>query len=368
MMEATVRASKDPALPASATGSIASGLPESLATSEGFCGGMIGASPAFTAMIQQVAKIARTEASVLLEGETGVGKELVARSIHYHSPRRQKPFVPLNCGAIPETLIESELFGHARGAFTDARTAHEGVVAQSNGGTLFLDEIDTLPNKGQVAVLRFLQDRHYRPLGQANEQVSSGRIIAAANRPLLSLVESGAFRSDLLYRLNIIRLRVPSLRERVSDIPLLVAYFLKSFCARYEMATKRMHPDSMSWMLAYHWPGNVRELESLVHRSVLLSDDDEIRLEEAQPEATTAGKVGLRYPDFQSAKAHAVNEFERTYLMQLLVQTGGNISAAARLAHKERRALGKLIKKHGIAAHATGLDVDRGHRSATMGA
>lgn len=354
-----MRASKNPALSESVTASIASGLLASLAPGEGFCHGMIGASPAFMAMIQQVAKIARTDASVLLEGETGVGKELVARSIHYQSSRRQKPFVPLNCGAIPETLIESELFGHARGAFTDARTAHEGVVAQSNGGTLFLDEIDTLPNKGQVAVLRFLQDRRYRPLGQATEQVSSGRIIAAANRPLLSLVESGAFRSDLLYRLNIIRLRVPPLRERVSDIPMLVAHFLRSFCARYEMAAKRMHPDSMSWMLAHPWPGNVRELESLVHRSVLLSDDDEIRLEEAQPGAMTSCHSGLRYPDFQSAKAHAVNEFERNYLVQLLVHTGGNISAAARLACKERRALGKLIKKHGIAAQAKGLILGR---------
>lgn len=325
------------------------------AANDPFTHGMVGASAAFQTMIQQVAKIARTDASVLIEGETGVGKELIARAIHYQSPRRQKPFVPLNCGAIPETLIESELFGHARGAFTDAKTAHEGVVAQSNGGTLFLDEIDTLPNKGQVAILRFLQDRRYRPLGQSIEQVSSGRIIAAANRPLLTLVEAGVFRSDLLYRLNIIRLRVPPLRERVADIPLLAAHFLGSFCARYEMVLRRLHPESMAWMLGYHWPGNVRELESLIHRSVLLSDGEEIQLEEAQSADRAVAPENLRYPDFQSAKAQAVSEFERSYLVQLLEQTGGNISAAARIACKERRSLGKLIKKHGIAPTGAGV-------------
>jgi two-component system response regulator GlrR len=313
---------------------------------------MVGESPAFQQMLQQIQKIARTDASVLIEGETGVGKELVARSIHYVSPRRQKPFVPLNCGAIPESLIESELFGHARGAFTDAKTAHAGVVAQANDGTLFLDEIDTLPNKGQVAVLRFLQDRRYRPVGQSVEQMSSGRVIAATNQPLLALVEAGAFRSDLLYRLNIIRLRVPPLRDRRGDIPLLARHFLAFFCARYELPAKRLHPGSMSWMLQYPWPGNVRELESVIHRNVLLCDGDEIELDEALGSplhAAEAAAVG--YPDFQSAKARAIIDFERGYLLQLLSETHGNVSAAARLACKERRSLGKLLKKHGIDRH-----------------
>jgi two-component system, NtrC family, response regulator GlrR len=311
--------------------------------------GMIGNSVAFMTLLRQIAKIARTDACVLVEGETGVGKELAARAIHYLSTRCNKPFIALNCGAIPESLIESELFGHARGAFTDAKTAHAGVVAQANGGTLFLDEIDTLPNKGQVAVLRFLQDRRYRPVGQSLEQVSNSRVIAATNQPLLNLVEIGAFRSDLLYRLNIIRLRVPPLRERKTDIVLLAQHFLKTFCERYDMAPKLVHPDSWAWMMRHAWPGNIRELESLIHRNVLMCDGDEIRFEEAIATGGDTGDDGsARYPDFQSAKAHAVHEFERSYLLQLLLETRGNVSAAARLACKERRSLGKLLKKHGI--------------------
>lgn len=311
--------------------------------------GMIGNSAAFTTLLQQIAKIARTDASVLIEGETGVGKELAARAIHYLSPRRNKPFVPMNCGAVPESLIESELFGHARGAFTDAKTTHAGVVAQANGGTLFLDEVDTLPNKGQVAVLRFLQDRRYRPVGQSVEQISDGRIIAAANQPLQTLVERGMFRSDLLYRLNIIRLRVPPLRERKTDIVLLARHFLASFCERYEVAPKRLHPDSWAWMMRYPWPGNVRELESLIHRNVLMCESDEIRFDEAcESEDASSESLACRYPDFQSAKAQAIADFERDYLSRLLLETNGNVSAAARLACKERRSLGKLLKKHGI--------------------
>lgn len=311
--------------------------------------GMIGHSVAFMTLLRQIAKIARTDACVLVEGETGVGKELAARAIHYLGTRCNKPFVALNCGAIPESLIESELFGHARGAFTDAKTAHAGVVAQANGGTLFLDEVDTLPNKGQVAVLRFLQDRRYRPVGQSLEQVSNSRVIAATNQPLVNLVEGGAFRSDLLYRLNIIRLRVPPLRERKADIVLLAQHFLKTFCECYEMPPKRVHPASWAWMMRHAWPGNIRELESLIHRNVLMGDGDEIHFDEALAAGIDVDNDGVaRYPDFQSAKAHAVREFERCYLLQLLLETRGNVSAAARLACKERRSLGKLLKKHGI--------------------
>ncbi len=311
--------------------------------------GMIGNSVAFMTLLRQIAKIARTDACVLVEGETGVGKELAARAIHYLSTRRNKPFIALNCGAIPESLIESELFGHARGAFTDAKVAQAGVVSQANGGTLFLDEVDTLPNKGQVAVLRFLQDRRYRPVGQSLEQVSNSRIIAATNQPLQNLVEIGVFRSDLLYRLNIIRLCVPPLRERKTDIVLLTQHFLKIFCERYEMAAKRVHPDSWAWMMRHTWPGNIRELESLIHRNVLMCDGDEIRFDEALAANVDLDHAGTaRYPDFQTAKANAVQEFERSYLLQLLLETRGNVSAAARLACKERRSLGKLLKKHGI--------------------
>jgi two-component system, NtrC family, response regulator GlrR len=311
--------------------------------------GMIGNSPSFFTLLKQIEKIALTDASVLIEGETGVGKELAARAIHYLSARRSKPFISLNCGAIPESLIESELFGHARGAFTDAKTAQMGVVAQAHAGTLFLDEIDSLPTKGQVALLRFLQDRRYRPIGQSMEHTSDSRIIAATNQPLQELVERRAFRSDLMYRLNIFRLQVPALRERKTDIVLLARHFLKVYCDRYKLPPKTLHSSSWVWMMRYSWPGNVRELESLMHRSVLLCEDNEIVLnEDAEntsciPEASTCSSL-----NFHDAKANAIAEFERGYLINLLKETHGNISAAARLACKERRSIGKLLKKYGI--------------------
>jgi two-component system, NtrC family, response regulator GlrR len=311
--------------------------------------GMIGNSPSFLALLQQIEKIAHTDASVLIEGETGVGKELAARAIHYLSSRRSKPFISLNCGAIPESLIESELFGHARGAFTDAKTAQTGVITQAHGGTLFLDEIDSLPCKGQVALLRFLQDRRYRPIGQSTEQTSDSRIIAATNQPLQELVERRAFRSDLMYRLNIFRLQVPALRERKTDIVMLARYFLKVYCDRYKLPLKSLHANSWVWMIRHPWPGNVRELESLIHRNVLLSDGDEIFLDESSAPSLSMSETSISgLMNFQEAKAHAIEEFERGYLITLLKETHGNVSAAARLACKERRSIGKLLKKYGI--------------------
>lgn len=354
--------------------------------------GIVGDSPAFKTMLRRILRIAPTDAVILLEGETGVGKELAARAIHYSSTRKSKPFVALNCGAIPEALVESELFGHARGAFTDAKTASPGVIRQAHGGTLFLDEIDTLPAKGQVAMLRFLQDHCYRPVGEAAERVSDARIIAASNRSLQALVDRGAFRSDLMYRLNIIRIRVPPLRERRSDIVPLARHFLRLYGEQYGLGRKTLHPQGWEWMLRYDWPGNVRELESMIHRGILLSEGDEIVFDEQDVDAATdtsidssidasvgsavagaatdsedaAGIIATRadegradtaasavsgaaaFPDFRTAKASAIADFERRYLSRLLEQTKGNVSAAARIAHKERRALGKLIKKLGL--------------------
>ncbi len=312
--------------------------------------GMIGNSIAFLNLLRQIGKIARTDACVLIEGETGVGKELTARAIHYLSARRSKPFISLNCGAIPETLIESELFGHTRGAFTDAKTNRNGVICQADGGTLFLDEIDSLPCKGQVALLRFLQDRRYRPIGQSVEQVSNSRVIAATNQPLQDLVERRAFRSDLMYRLNIIRLQVPPLRERKTDIVLLARHFLKTYCERYDLPVKTLHSSSWVWMMRYEWPGNVRELESVIHRNVLLSDEHEIIIDECVPPLPQSLGTASNYSflNFHDAKAHAIAEFERDYLLKLFKESDCNVSAAARLACKERRSFGKLLKKYGI--------------------
>jgi len=312
--------------------------------------GMIGNSAAFMTLLRQIAKIAHTDACVLIEGETGVGKELTARAIHYLSARRSKPFISLNCGAIPESLIESELFGHTRGAFTDAKTNRSGVISQADGGTLFLDEIDSLPCKGQVALLRFLQDRRYRPVGQSAELVSNSRVIAATNQPLQDLVERRAFRSDLMYRLNILRLQVPPLRERKTDIVLLARHFLKVYCERYGLPVKSLHSSSWVWMMRYDWPGNVRELESVIHRNVLLSEDHEIIIDECVPQLQSQPSPSSihEFLNFQDAKARAIAEFERGYLSKLVKETHGNVSAAARLACKERRSLGKLLKKYGI--------------------
>jgi DNA-binding NtrC family response regulator len=313
-------------------------------------GKLIGRSPAFVEFLRQLDKLARSNAPVLIEGDTGVGKELAARAIHYLGSRSQRPFVPVNCGAIPDNLVESELFGHARGAFTDAKQARIGLIAQANNGTLFLDEIETLSAKAQTTLLRFLQDHRYRPLGHSREEVCDARIIAATNLELGHMVRDGQFRGDLMYRLNILALRVPALRERTEDIALLARHFLRRYCAQYGLATKHLHPSTLRWMEQYAWPGNVRELENFLHRQVLLGDGDEILCPAIQD--TTDKAECAATANFRTAKAQAIALFERRYLGNLLEQTGGNITAAARLAGKERRAFAKLAKKHGI---------DRGH-------
>lgn len=304
---------------------------------------MIGCSAAFHEVERQIERIAGTSAPVLIEGETGCGKELAARAIHYLSPRCNRPFVPINCGAVAESLIESELFGHARGAFTDAKAARTGLVAQAHLGTLFLDEIDALSARAQVAMLRFLQDQRYRPVGESSELVCDTRILAASNRPLDQLAERGEFRKDLLYRLNIVVLRIPALRERREDIEPLARHFLDRYSRQYGIEGRRLHRETLAWMEAQPWPGNIRELENTVHRLVLMGE-----CEEPRPTGAEAVPSGSSNGDFHSAKRRAIETFERSYLVKVLAETNGNVSKAARLAHKERRALGRLIKKHGI--------------------
>lgn len=306
---------------------------------------IVGRSPACLRLITQIRKMAGNDASVLIEGETGSGKELAARAMHYLSRRRERPFVPLNCGAIPDSLIEAELFGHVRGSFTDAKHSREGVIAHANGGTLFLDEVDALPLKGQVTLLRFLQDRRYRPIGHSREQQSDVRIIAAANRPMKALVVEGGFRADLLYRLNVLGLSVPPLRERREDILPLAQHYLTLFCNRYDRAIKRLDSATELWLQQHQWPGNIRELENLIHRLVLLTDGELLHYTGDNSAETTPSPT---CPDFQRAKAQAIELFERTYLARLMSEAHGNVSVAARMACKERRALGKLLKKHGI--------------------
>ncbi len=312
----------------------------------------VGTSAALAAMLDVLRQVSRCEAPVLIEGETGTGKELAARAVHYGGARRDGPFVPINCGAIPDALVESELFGHERGAFTDAREKRAGLVAAARGGTLLLDEVDALSAKAQVTLLRFLQDQRYRPVGTPREQRADVRVIAAANRPLDALAAAGEFRADLLYRLKIMHLVLPPLRERSGDIALLAQHFVARFAAQYGLPPKAFAADALGWLAAQRWPGNVRELESWVHRAFVMAEDGVITLDAAPPTHGAARDLA----SFAAAKAEAVNRFERDYLSRALELGQGCVTRAARLAGKERRAFGKLLKKHGLAHGAASLD------------
>src|SRR3569623_65505 len=295
---------------------------------------LVGNSPAFLRVLALIKKVAACNATLLIHGETGTGKELVARAVHYSSVRSDQPFIPINCGAIADSLIESELFGAERGAFTDAREARAGILAQA-------------------VVLRFLEDREYRPVGGRSRRVDV-RIIAASNCDLQAMVASGQFREDLLFRLNLVCLNLPPLRERGQDVLLLAEKFIARFAQEYQQRPRALAPDAVTAFLQHSWPGNVRELENLIHRQFLISDEPVIRFAgdgtplqerrkaQRQPSASAAN-------NFQAAKARAIAQFEKSYLASQLRQTDGNVSLAADLSGKERSALGKLIKKYGLA-------------------
>jgi DNA-binding NtrC family response regulator len=314
---------------------------------------LVGASSAFLRCVELIRRYAACDATVLIHGETGTGKELAARGIHYLGARRDFPFIPVNCGAIPDTLVENELFGHTKGAYTDARESRAGVIADAEGGTLFLDEIEALTPRAQVALLRFLQDQHYRPLGGKHIMVADVRVIAASNDSLAGRARRGLFRQDLLFRLNIMGLEMPALRARRADVAALANHFLRRFSRQYGRPEKPLSHASLTLLDRYEWPGNVRELENLVHREFLLCQGSEIEIDPAGLDASRFGPGAAAFAlnganRFQAAKARAIAEFERSYLAQLLAETRGNVSLAARRSGKERRSLGKLLKKYGI--------------------
>jgi len=329
---------------------------------------LLGESVAFVRLLAQIERFASCEATVLVDGETGTGKELAARAIHYLSDRADGPFIPINCGSLPDALIGSELFGHSRGAFTDAREARQGLIAQAEGGTLFLDELETLSARAQVALLRFLQDHEYRPLGAGRTHTANVRVIGATNANLAELAQQGEFRQDLLYRLNVLTLEVPPLRERGEDTILLAQHFLRTLCVRYQRPDCCLHPDALHALRAHHWPGNVRELENLIHREFLLADQSPLQLA-ALPHAVRPGAAerrisGRRSADapkaaaeslrtagstpaaFREAKARAIADFEKEYVRNLLAQAQGNVSLAARIAGKERSRFHRLVRKY----------------------
>jgi len=325
---------------------------------------LIGHSPAFLHVLELARRFARCEATVLLQGETGTGKELVARAIHYLGARRSFPFIPVNCGALQDTLVESELFGHARGAFTDARNAKQGLIAEADGGTLFLDEVEVLTSKAQVALLRFLQNLEYRPVGGSVTRNADVRVIAASNANLGDLARDGRFRRDLLFRLDVLSIDLPPLRDRQGDVVVLAEAFLQRLAAQYGKPPKAIHLGAISRMLRYAWPGNVRELENLIHREFLMNDGPMIHLyglassDARQEQARDAELSHLTESRFREAKACAIAHFERAYIVELLSRTRGNISQAARIAGKERSRLGKLVKKYGLERMAFTRDAE----------
>lgn len=336
-----------------------------------------GQSPAFRSALALLHQCARVDATVLVCGETGTGKELAARAIHYLSTRRHGPFVPINCGALPDSILEAELFGHTRGAFTDAKTDSLGVIGQAHGGTLFLDEIDSMSPRAQAAILRFAQDRSYRPLGSPQIRQADVRIVAATNADLSTLAEQGRFRQDLLYRLNVLSVPLPPLRERQGDALLLARAFVQRLVRQYGTPPRPLSPASAAWLQQPRaWPGNVRELEHLIHRAFLLSGGTQVELQGAAAQAAPAaalttpasprgdlpedhGTEPMALAAFADAKAQAIEAFERHYLTAVLNQAGGNLSLAARLAGKERSRFCRLVRKHGLQrgeAVGSGLD------------
>lgn len=307
--------------------------------------GIIGKAPGFVLAFAQLARFASADVPVMLTGETGTGKELAARACHYGSKRADRAFVSINCGALPDHMFESELFGHAAGAYTDARNARAGLVMEADRGTLFLDEVDSLSPHGQVALLRFLQDGSFRPLGSDRVKFADLRVVAATNARIEELAANGHFRSDLLFRLDVARVNLPPLRERRGDIVPLARHFLTRIARRQGKGVLRLCADAQRRLIGHGWPGNVRELENVIERAVLLSGDGWI-----DPAALPRALVAVSEPCLQlgTARAESVAAFERDYLARLLDRSGGNITAAARLAGTERRHLGRMIKRNGI--------------------
>lgn len=318
-----------------------------------------GNSQIFAQTLTLIKQTAKCDASVLIEGETGTGKENAARAMHYLGKRQDNAFVPINCGAIPDNLLESELFGYEKGAFTDAKQKQQGLVALANNGTLFLDEVDSLSPKAQAALLRFLQTGEYRPLGGGKTEQSHVRIIAATNADLKERVQRKEFREDLYFRLNVLYVRMPPLRERPGDIEEIANHLIKKYLAEYGEGPTRIHKATLLTLMNQHWPGNVRELENVLLREFLLATGDQIIIGNDSSSAVhsdrspsynlEANHSANQIPaSFQEAKEAAINEFERNYLKTVLTITEGNVTEAARLAGKERRCLGKLIKKYKI--------------------
>ncbi|WP_028715474.1 two-component system response regulator GlrR [Pantoea ananatis] len=300
-------------------------------------------SPQMLRLLEQAHMVAQSDVSVLINGQSGTGKEVLAQAIHAASPRAQKPFVAINCGALPEQLLESELFGHAKGAFTGAVSARDGLFKAAEGGTLFLDEIGDMPPALQVKLLRVLQERKVRPLGSNNDIDIDVRIISATHQDLPKAMEKNAFREDLFYRLNVVNLKIPALHQRTEDIPLLANHLLRQTAERHKPQIRSFSVDAMKRLMSASWPGNVRQLVNVIEQCVALSSSPVIS--DALVEQALSGENSA-LPTFVEAR----NQFELNYLRKLLQMTKGNVTNAARLAGRNRTEFYKLLSRHELDA------------------
>jgi two-component system response regulator GlrR len=313
---------------------------------------VIGESAGLRDAILKVPRLGASEATVLITGATGTGKELFARAVHYASGRSARPFVPVNCGALPDTLFENELFGHEKGAYTDASSAGFGLISLAEGGSLFLDEVDSLSPASQAKLLRVLQDREYRPLGAQRPIKANVRIIAAANSPLADRVLAREFRADLYYRLNVLVLSLPPLADRKEDIPILARHFAARFAKEARRAVPRLSPEAVRRLMEYPWPGNIRELESAIQRALVLSDGPTLDAHLIDlPDSWSSSPPSPPADDSPLGIADAVHRFERQYLTDLLSGVEGNVTRAARIAGKDRRTFQRILRRHGISSH-----------------
>jgi len=309
--------------------------------------GIIGHSEAMRSVLDVAVKVARHASSVLITGESGTGKELVARLIHRRSPRAEAPFVAINCGAIPESLLESELFGHVKGAFTGASTDRRGLFEEAEGGTLFLDEIGELPVALQVKLLRALQESEIRPVGGNADRRVDVRVVTATARVLEDEVAAARFRADLYYRINVVRLHLPPLRDRKEDVPELVQHFIAHHNQRLGTRVSTVSPAAMRALLDYRWPGNVRELENIVERVIVLADGTQVELKQLPPEVRGGVPKSVSRDGALSVKRQT-ESLERSLIEQALQRTGGNRTRAAELLDLSHRALLYKIREYGL--------------------
>ncbi len=306
---------------------------------------IITKSPLMEELITRVERVAPGDASVLIQGESGTGKEVLARALHDASKRANKPFIAVNCGAIPEALLESELFGHKKGSFTGAVNDHQGLFLEADGGTLFLDEIGDMPLPLQVKLLRVLESREVRPVGSTKSVPVDVRILSASHRDLVKARDEGHFREDLFYRLNVVTLKLPPLRERREDVPLLLTHFVKTLSARYDKRVSGFSPDALQMMIAAQWPGNIRQLYNVAEQAVALTATDIVPMSVVEH----AMQIGTDSLDgFEEAR----RQFEYDYLTRLLKLTHGSVTQAAKIAKRNRTEFYKLLQRHGLeAAH-----------------